>query len=195
MTALTRVSLLEHLREAEADDIWFDFFSMYGDLIAGWLKAQGLQPQDVDDVRQEVMRAVFEQIKNFHHNGRPGAFRSWLRRITSNRLARHWETKKRVQRDRTGPDLSQIAELLADDRSRLSAEWDRQHNAYVLRQLVKRLDGRFEPKSLAAFRRIAIGEEQAQHVADELGMSIGAVRVAQHRVMRALRQLGEGLID
>lgn len=195
MNVPTRVSFLEHLRDSTTDDRWFEFADIYGELIERWLRVWGLQPEDVEDVRQEVMKTVAEEIGRFDHSGNPGAFRRWLRRITANRLARHWDARRRIRREQCGPDLGELAQQLNDETSRLSIEWDRAHNAYVIERLLEKLEGRFGPTSLAAFRRIVLGEESARRVADDLGMTLGAVRVAQHRVLRALKQLGEGMID
>ena len=41
-----------------------------------------------------------------------------------------------------------------------------------------------------------IAEQQsAEEVATDLGMTLGAARVAQHRVLRALKESGDGLVD
>ena len=46
-----------------------------------------------------------------------------------------------------------------------------------------------------SFRGVALEQRPAEEVADELGMSVGTVRVAQCRVLRALREVGEGWVD
>ena len=48
---------------------------------------------------------------------------------------------------------------------------------------------------MTAFKRVVLDEERAAVVASELGITVNAVRIAQARVLRALRQLGKGLID
>ena len=73
--------------------------------------------------------------------------------------------------------------------------WDQEHNRYVVDFLLDQISGRFSRQTMAAFERIALKEEPAQQVADELEMTLGAARVAQHRVLKALRELGRGWID
>lgn len=167
---------------------------MYDAMVMSWLRAHQVQSHDADDVRQEVMSAVMQQIGKFEHNGRPGAFRNWLRKITSNRLHRLWQ-KRGSRPDQAGPDLSELADQLADPSSPLTAAWDREHNRYIVEYLLDQIADRFSPRSMQVFERIVLDEEPAQQVADDMGMTLGAARVAQHRVLKALRAMGKGWID
>lgn len=191
----TRITLLERVRATQAGESWSEFVSVYDSLIGSWLRQQGFSSADVDDVRQEVLQTVVEEIARFNHNGRKGAFRNWLRRITVNRMRRHWRQKQRRSADYEGPDVEELAKQLDDDSSRMTLAWDIDHDRFVLNRMLGMLEGRFSNKSLTAFRRLALSQEDAQTVADDLGMTVGAARVAQHRVLRALKELGEGFID
>jgi len=192
MNGNTRITLLQRVRDSDAHDSWREFIAVYEGLIFSWLRQQNVASEDAEDIRQEVMTTVVEKIGSFEHNGRPGAFRNWLRQITSHRLRRTWRTRKRQG---VTTNLAAIAEELADDRSRLTLIWDAAHNEYVVKHLLEMTYRRFNNTSITAFQRIVLKEEPAQQVADSLGMSLGAVRVAQHRVLRALKELGQGLID
>lgn len=194
MSNLTRLTLLERVRDTTDGESWHEFAQVYDNLVMTWLRAHRVQPHDADDVRQEVLSAVYQQIGTFQHNGNPGAFRNWLRKITSNRLHRLWQKRGSRAAER-GPDLSEMADQLADPDSPLAASWDREHNRYVVEFLLDQIADRFSPQSMQVFERIALNEEPAQEVADDLGMTLGAARVAQHRVLKALRELGKGWID
>lgn len=193
MTPVTRQSLLDRVRETNAGDSWNEFVQIYDGLILSWLRKQGVSYNDAEDVRQEVMTAVCNEIANFQHNGRKGAFRSWLRIITSNRMQRLWQ--KRKARGEESNQLEMLATELEDDRSRLTLTWDQQHDLYLLESFLQQLSERFSPQNIQVFRRVGINQESAQEVADDLGMSIGTVRVAQHRIMQALKELGKGLLE
>ena len=86
MKDITSVSLLQRIRDTQDEASWGEFAELYEGLVRRWLALQGVQGQDVDDILQEVMTYVFKALPNFEHNGRPGAFRNWLRQVTSNRL-------------------------------------------------------------------------------------------------------------
>jgi len=195
MGSPTRITLLDRVRTTQTGESWTEFAAVYDALIAAWLRQQAIPDADADDIRQEVMQTVVREISRFEHNGRPGAFRAWLRRITANRMRRLWRQRDRRAADYAGVDASDLANQLDDDSSRLTHVWDAEHDRFVLNRLLGMLQGRFSPSSLTAFRRIAIGQEDAQQVADDLGMTLGAARVAQHRVLKALKELAEGLVE
>lgn len=194
MGNLTRLTLLERVRDSNAGDSWKEFVDVYDSLVMSWLRSQNVDSHDAEDIRQEVLATVYQEIASFQHNGRAGAFRHWLRTITSNRLRRLWQ-KRGSQAQLAGPDLARLAEELADATSPLALAWDQEHNRYVVDFLLDQIASRFSRQTMAAFERIALKEEPAQQVADELGMTLGAARVAQHRVLKALRELGKGWID
>lgn len=191
----TRLTLLERVRNTQTGDSWAEFAAVYDSLIGSWLRQQAIPDFDADDIRQEVMQTVVKEIGRFEHNGRTGAFRSWLRLITANRMRRLWQQRKRRPADYGGVDAGSLADQLHDDSSRLTHVWDADHDRFVLNRLLGLVAGRFSEKSLAAFRRIAIAQEPAEAVASDLGMSLGAARVAQHRVLKAMKQIGEGLVE
>ena len=195
MGEATRITLLDRVRQTQAGDSWDEFAAVYDALILSWLRQQAISDADADDIRQEVMQTVIQEIANFDHNGRPGAFRNWLRRITANRMRRLWQKRGPRSSDDAGADVGALAAELEDDASRLTHVWDADHDRFVLNRMLALLNGRFSAKSLAAFRRLAIDEEDVDEVSKDLGMTIGAARVAQHRVLRALKELGAGLID
>ncbi|MEQ8849507.1 sigma-70 family RNA polymerase sigma factor [Botrimarina sp.] len=195
MGDLTRITLLDRVQQAQSGEPWEEFVRVYDGLIASWLRSQRINDADADDIRQEVMQAVVRDIPRFQHSGRPGAFRAWLRRITANRMRRLWQQRSRSRAEWGGLDVSEIADLLEDDSSRLTLAWDRDHDKFVLNRMLGMLHGRFSQQSLTAFRRLAIAQEPVDVVSRDLGMTIGAARVAQHRVLRALKTLGEGLVD
>lgn len=197
MGEATRITLLERVRQTQTGDSWAEFASVYDALIFAWLRRQSIGDADALDIRQEVMQTVIQEIGRFDHNGRPGAFRNWLRQITANRMRRLWQQRQRraATSGSGGADLAALADQLDDDSSRLTHVWDADHDRFVLNRLLGLLAGRFSPKSLAAFRRLAISQEPPDAVAADLGMTIGAARVAQHRVLKALKELGEGLVD
>lgn len=195
MNDATRLSLLDDLKEGRSDDAWTRFCAVYEHVIRGWLQRAGLQSADVDDVCQESVATVFTEVAKFEHNGRVGAFRCWLRRIVANRLKRAWTEKSEKQRGETRLDFNDLAEQLADDSSRLSIVWDRQHDRIVLAKLLEAMHERFSDAHIQIFQRIAIDQEDARAVANDLGMTLGAVRVAQHRVLKELKLLAGAMLE
>ncbi len=88
-----------------------------------------------------------------------------------------------------------MADQLEDDQSQLSRVWQKEHDEFVLTRLLVQVESEFRPSTVEAFRKVAIGGEDAEKVANELHMSVNAIRIAQSRVLRSLRQVAAGLVD
>lgn len=190
----TSVSLLERIRLGASDESWYEFVTLYNSFIESWLLKQRVQPSDAEDIRQEVLSVVLREIRDFEHNGRTGAFRNWLRTITANRLREFWRSRKR-QRNAAEADLEALANMLDDATSEISRIWNNDHDRQMLEHLLLRITKQFKPESVNAFRRVAIQQQPIEEVSSELNLTINAIRIAQSRILRALRKAGEGLID
>ena len=90
--------------------------------------------------------------------------------------------------------LDQLNELGRDD-SRLSRQWEREHDEHIVRQLLVRMESCFEEVTLKAFHLLVLDEVTAADAARQLGISVGAVYTAKSRVLRRLREEANGLVD
>lgn len=194
MTA-TSASLLDRLRSNPRSEAWQRLVEIYEPHIRGWLRRHHLLDHDADDVVQEVMSVVVRRLPEFEHNGRTGAFRTWLRTITVNCLRDHWRTGKRRPHATGDSDFQQLLAQLEDPASGLSRVWDQEHDRFVTRQLLETLRGDFEPTTWQAFQRTALDGLPAAEVAAELKITANAVFIARSRVLARLRQEAAGLID
>jgi RNA polymerase sigma-70 factor (ECF subfamily) len=190
----TSASFLERLQQQADGSAWDQLVQLYRPWIHGWLRRQGLADADADDLAQEVMLTVVREIPKFHHAGRPGAFRAWLRVITLNRLKGFW----RARQERPlagGSDLGKVLDQLEDPHSPLSRRWDMEHDQHVVHCLLSRIEPEFQASTWQAFRRVVLDDQKPADVAAELAVSLNAVLIAKSRVLRRLRQEGAGLID
>ena len=89
----------------------------------------------------------------------------------------------------------EMAAQLEDSSSKQSILWNAEHDRYVVNHLLEKIGERFNEKSITVFRRIFIAQENAEVVAKDMGMTLGAARVAQHRVLKALKEEGRGLVE
>ena len=191
---VTSLSLLERLRNLSDDEAWRRFHDLYGPLIHGWLTRRGVSQTDAEDVRQEVMRQALIELPGFQHNGRTGALRCWLRQVVANRLRTFWRQQNR-HGAAGGEDYAVMAQQLADPVSPLSRQWDAEYNRTMCARLLEMVQHEFEAQTMEAFRRVALDGHRAADVAAELNMTPNAVRIAQSRVLRRLRELGAGLLE
>jgi RNA polymerase sigma-70 factor (ECF subfamily) len=193
--AETSTSLLDQLRLASAEEAWVRLVDLYGPLIRGWLRKHGLPQQDADDLVQEVLTVVIRKVPAFERQPRAGAFRKWLRTITVNCLRDFWRSRRNRPAATGNSDFQAMLDQLDDPESDLSKVWEAEHNQHVTQKLLEIIRPSFEPRTWEAFRLVTLDGQDANSVAESLGMSTNAVFIAKSRVLSRLRQEGQGLID
>jgi RNA polymerase sigma-70 factor (ECF subfamily) len=160
-----------------------------------WLRKYDVQDSDADDLVQEVLLAVSKDLGKFDHGGQPGAFRGWLKAILVNRLRKFWRSRDRRPQARGDSDVDARLAQLDDPASKMSQIWNRQHDQYVLRQLLALAEPHFAASTWKAFCRVALDGVRPEVVAEDLEISLNAVCLAKSRVLRRLRQESVGLIE
>lgn len=190
---VTSASLLERLRAAGPGDAdWRRLHDLYQPLIRAWLAQTGLAAE-ADDVAQEVLAVVVRELPAFRRQ-RDGSFRTWLRRVTVNRV-RSWR-QARARRPVTGLDpTDRFLTQLEDPASELSAQWDREHDRHVFDKLLAAARVGCELATWEAFRLFALEGRPAAEAAAQTGLSENAVMLAKSRLLKRLRQEAAGLID
>lgn len=198
--SVTSISLLARLRDPAQQDqnkqeSWRLFVELYAPLIRAWLRRRDLLGTDADDVAQEVLAIVMRKIRDFEHSRRPGAFRTWLKAITINCLRDYWKTRRNRPLP-VGDDVFQdTIGQLSDPNSGLSKQWDLEHDRHVLQGLLRQIQGDFAPNTWAAFCGVVLEGRTPDEVAKGLGVTVNAVFIAKSRVLKRLRERGEGLLD
>jgi RNA polymerase sigma-70 factor (ECF subfamily) len=185
----TSATLLQRLLDRNDGAAWDRFVALYEPLLRRWLAPQLPQVADLDDVTQQVLTVVLEKLPAFEHSGRAGAFRAWLRAISTNCLRKFWRS-----RPAAGPDPEALLLQLEDSQSALSQQWDREHDEFILRRVLELVEPEFTPKTWTAFRRVALEHAEPEVVAAEVGMTVNAVCIAKSRVLRRLREEIEGFV-
>lgn len=193
--AETSATLLQRLNDRSDSVAWRRLVELYTPLIHAWLRRQGVSDDDAEDLTQEVLGIVVREVSRFQHNGRVGAFRTWLRTITINCLRQSWRSRRHQSQTTHPPDLDSALDQLEDPASDLSRRWDREHDEFVLHRLLELIEPEFRPATWQAFRRQVIDGESAETVAAELGLTVNAVLIAKSRVLSHLRRNAEGLVD
>jgi RNA polymerase sigma-70 factor (ECF subfamily) len=184
----TSASLLTRAAGAKEPDAWRQLVELYTPLLRVWLTSAGLQPADRDDLSQRVLEVLVRRLPDFQHNGRTGAFRAWLRGITTNLLHEYW-------RNKPTPATDSVLEQLSDPGGRLSQLWDEQHDRHVYQALAAIVRGEVTESTWLAFHRTAIENRSTREVATELGLTVNAVLIARSRVLTRLRKLAAELLE
>jgi RNA polymerase sigma-70 factor, ECF subfamily len=192
--ATTRQSLL--IRAQRGDEAsWKDLADLSRPFFVSWLSQQNLPKRDRDDLTQEILVSVVQYLPSFRHSGRPGAFRSWLRTIATNRVRDYWRAREHRAPVSGGSAVAEVLNQVADPNSGPDRHWDDEHDRYILRCLLDLVEQEFEPATFQAFRRLALEDASGAEVAAELGLSVGAVYVAKSRVLQRIREEAAGLIE
>jgi RNA polymerase sigma-70 factor, ECF subfamily len=176
MAELTEVDIEALVRDARAGDTRALglLYDLYRDRVARFATGRLGDAEKAEDVTSETFEAVCRNLAS----SRPGTdFEAWLFTIAHRRVADHFRRRSRrreVELDETvqpavgGPEEA----VLADER--------RAEVAGAFRRL------RADQQEVLALR--VLGGLSAAQVGEVLGKSEGAVRVAQHRALRSLRE-------
>jgi RNA polymerase sigma-70 factor (ECF subfamily) len=191
----TSLSLLQRLRHQPDPESWQRLVELYAPLIGDWLRRASVQPQDADDLIQEVFSVVVKELPRFDYEPERGSFRGWLRTIMANRLRAFYRGRQSRPMAAGGSDFDQVAAQLEDPHSQLSQLWNREHDQYLSRRLLEMIKPDFEATTWRAFERVTIDGAKPAETAKELGISVNAVFIAKSRVMRRLRQEMQELSD
>jgi RNA polymerase sigma-70 factor (ECF subfamily) len=169
---------------------WQRLEFLYTPLVRWWCRRQGVcQPQDVEDVTQEVFATMASKIAEFT-KGPTGSFRSWLYTITRYKVGDHYR-RSRARLTATGGSVAQerLEELpeAADDSS---AEMDEASERSILvRRAMELVRPEFQPRTWEAVWRVTVDGQSPIEVAAALGITAGAVYTAKSRVLARLRQV------
>jgi len=191
----TSLSLLNRLRRSPESESWDRLVELYTPLLRVWLRKYDVQDSDADDLTQEVLLAVSKDLGGFEHGGQPGAFRGWLKAILVNRLRKFWRSRDRRPQASGDSDIDARLAQLDDPSSEMSLIWNREHDQYVLRQLLALAEPHFARNTWTAFCRVALDGAKPEVVAEEMGISRNAVVIAKCRVLSRLRQESAGLVE
>lgn len=193
-TGTTSSGLLGRLKAREPA-AWRQLADLYGPLVYSWCRRHGLRPEDAADVLQEVMAAVATAIDRFQIDRRGGRFRGWLWTITRSKVFDHFRRQAGREEATGGSDaLRRLADL--PEQLPQSADCDdRGAMAAVVQRAVQLVRTEFEQRTWDAFWAAVIQRQPTSRVAEQLGMSPNAVRLARSRVLSRLRSILGDLDD
>lgn len=184
----TSRSLLRRVQQHDAE-AWRRLTVLYGPLVYEWACRAGLQESDAADVGQEVFQVVAQRVASFDRDAEGASFRGWLWGITRNKLREFARLRAGQPSPQGGTEAAQRLAEIADELPSGSEGRDAPGaQAALMRRALELIRGDFDQHTWQAFWRTAVDEQPAVAVADELGMTAGAVRQARFRVLRRLRQ-------
>ena len=184
----TSASLLERLRQPDAERAWERFVNLYTPLLLHWARQAGLQPQDAADLVQEVFTLLVQKLPLFTYD-RGKSFRGWLRTVALNKW-RDFHKRRTARPPADGAGVTAVPDPHDPD-----AFWEAEHRRQLVARALEVMQAEFEPRTWKACWQFVVGGRPAAEVGAELGLSENAVYIAKCRVLRRLRQELDGLLD
>jgi RNA polymerase sigma-70 factor (ECF subfamily) len=169
---------------------WKRMTAYYSPLVYSWCRRGGLRPEDAADLMQEVFLSVWRGLEGFQREQSGQTFRGWLRTIARNKIADHFRGNSRrpptVEAGSAMDRHGEVVESSADQRA------DCSQLQQLFDQAMETIRPEFESCTWQAFILSTLHKRSAADVAQELGISPGAVRQAKYRILRRLRaELGD----
>jgi RNA polymerase sigma-70 factor (ECF subfamily) len=182
----TRASLLVRLRDPHDEAAWREFVDLYGPVVYGYARKQGLQDADAADLCQEVFRAFAGAVGRWHYDPQRGAFRNWLFTIVRRKLS-NWRRSERGRQQSIQANGQPLENCHAPDalEAAWEAAWEQQVFAWACSQVRRDVT----EATWLAFWRTAMDGAPGKVAADELGLSVAAVYLARSRVAVRLKEL------
>jgi RNA polymerase sigma factor (sigma-70 family) len=174
------------LRQPEA---WNRFVDVWGPIVYGWCRQRGIQATDAADIVQEVLVQVWRKAPEFERE----TFRGWISTLVSHKIADYFRARERRPMAIGGSSANRfIQEQPGSERVNSDDDLDRlapmSSDSAIVRQVLKAIRRDFEKRTFLACWRTKVDGLLAAEAADELGMTVPAVRQATCRVLKRLRE-------
>jgi RNA polymerase sigma-70 factor (ECF subfamily) len=168
-----RARLMVRLQHGDADAC-HELLDSIGPSLTYFLRRRLADPQELEDVYQEVFMAIFE-ARHTYEPGRP--FEPWLFAIARNIAADY--SRRRWRRAHWEELVGEPPEQPADTSNAFTPELDT-----VLAEL--------PPDQREAFSMLKLDGLSVEAAAARAGVSVGALKVRAHRAYKSLKRLIAG---
>jgi RNA polymerase sigma factor (sigma-70 family) len=188
----TRRSLVERLADWGDQQRWQEFFDTYWKLIYSAARQSGLTEVEAQEVVQETVITVAKNIDKLKYDPAVGSFKGWLLQITRWRIADQFRKREpgnpkrpRFADDRLTATIERIPDSQIGD---LDAVWEAEWKENLFEAAITRVKKKVEPKQFQIFDCYVRKEWPAQKVAARLGVNVGQVYLARHRIGALLKK-------
>jgi RNA polymerase sigma-70 factor (ECF subfamily) len=183
----TRISLLGRLAKAPLDEAaWREFVTLYGGKIYAWCRHWKLQEADAQDVTQNVLVKLLQTMRNFEYDP-SRSFRAWLKTVTHHAWRNLMESQQRAGQYGGNPQVGWLLQQI-DASADLVKHLDDAFDQEIFEEAARRVRLRVAPQTWEAFRLTALEGISGTEASERLGMQVGHVFVAKHRVQKLLQE-------
>lgn len=182
----TRASLLGRLADAGDDAAWRRFCELYGPLIHRIARHAGLDEAGAREAVQDTLVSVARAMPEFRYEPARCSFKSWLHTVTRRRVVDQLRRRGRdplagaVPVDDAAGEAA-LAGLAAPP------DWEAAWREQVFAVALDRARAQAGPLQFQIFECSALKHWPPAQVARTLGVSVGQVYLARHRVGRTVK--------
>jgi RNA polymerase sigma-70 factor (ECF subfamily) len=178
---VTRSSFLLRFRQGADEVHWREFLDLYRPLIERTIRRSGMTDADVDDILQDVLIQLLKALPGFDYQKDRGRFRSWLRRVTLNKIHDCRRRQREIAWPECGADIPDPA--VSPD------EWRAAFRLEVLRFAIRTARGDVRERTWQCFYRHVLEQHSAAEVSRQVGVTENAVYVNSSRVIDRIRKI------
>ena len=184
----TRYTLLSRLHDWDDQESWRVFFDTYWRLIYSVAIRSGLGSAEAQDVVQETIICVAKDIQKFKRDRSAGSFKGWLRNLTRWRIADQLRKRGRADLqvlvfDEAHAELPQHSAA-----SDLEELWETEWRNNLMEAATERVRRLVKEEHYQMFDLNVLKQWPASKVAKALGVNVGLVYLAKHRVSALIRK-------
>lgn len=160
-----------------------DFYRQYRSSIYALARRIVVDEWDAEEVLQDVVWTVYRKANTFRGEAE---FQRWVYRVTRNASLMLLRKRKRIPTPCEDSDMETFINATShyDD-------INHPEQAIIHNRAVSRMNGELDsldPVNQALFHAMDVNGRSKEEVADELGLSVSAVKARLHRIRKALRQ-------
>jgi RNA polymerase sigma-70 factor (ECF subfamily) len=183
----TRASLLLRLRDRRDEAAWQEFIALYGPLVYGYARKQGLQDADAADLGQEILATVAAAVGRLEYDPERGSFRNWLFTLVRRKLL-NWRAARRHRVNGSGDDAMQLLLDQWPAPNEAEQKWEKEWQQRLFTWACEQVRRDVSDLTWQAFWRTAVLGQPSKQVAVDLGLTATAVYLARRRVLIRLQE-------
>jgi len=186
----TRQSLLSRLKDWDDKESWYEFFQTSWRFIYKVAIRSGLTDSDAQDVVQETIIAMSRQMPNFKYDPSKGTFKGFLSKTAhfcslDRRRKLKQEAKWHAELP-AGTSGTDPMDKFVDPASMTPPNWDEEWEWNLVQVAIQNVKAKIKPKHFQIFDWYVLKQIPSTEVATKLGISIGRVFLAKHRITALL---------
>lgn len=182
----TRMTLIVRLRNKHDAKAWEDFVYYYQRYIDAVVYRLGVNKDDVQDLSQKVLLALWEKLPSFDYQPGKCKFRSWMSAIIRNHVSHYFGKQQRYVRDRNRAEQMQLNES-SHEEPEIYAIAEHEWKMHITKLAWENVKMGFSAKTLRCFELFSRGEDAAV-IAEKLDLKMNSVFVYRQRVREKFHQ-------